>query len=400
MRVKNGYNFVNGDYVFARVSSEVANYKSKNFAKEVVNLGVGDVKFPPPEVISEAIVNESKAFIQPEGFCGYPLEEGIWELRQEISNYYNRLGAEVLPEEIFITNGAKPALGELFEVCDFKKGAIVTPTYPLYEELCSLHGVEVDYYKSTNLSPFPLPQTGVDVAFFCSPNNPMGYTLSVKQTEELCLHSFKNNYLAVIDSAYADFTSSYLPPYAFENSSNVIEVRSYSKNLCFTGLRLGYVVIKKSNPIYSAYKRYVCLRSNGVNVIMQRVALSAYSKECVLQQRRRVDYYRQNARILKKPFEEKGLTVYGGTNAPYLVVDVKKEGELFFKQLLYGAGVVVTPGEAFRAQNCIRVSCLCTREDAIKGAKRITQFLNAEQKSGAISRLTRKKQPKTKEKPT
>lgn len=400
MKVRSGYNFAKGDYVFTRVSNAVKNFKSKNFNCEVVDLGVGDVKFPPPEIISEEIIKQSKFFIQPEGFCGYPLEEGILELRQEISEYYNRLGAEVFEDEIFITNGAKPAIGELFELCDFKRGAIITPTYPLYEELCSLHGVEIDFYKSDSKNSFPLPQKSVDVAFFCSPNNPMGHTLSVKQTQELCSHSAQNNYLAVIDGAYADFTSSYIPPYAFENSSNVIEVRSYSKNLCFTGLRLGYTVIKRSNPIYSAYKRYVSLRSNGVNVIMQRVALLAYSKECVTQQRRRVDYYRKNAQILKKPFEEKGLTVYGGINAPYLVVNVNKNGEEFFNELLHSAGVVVTPGEAFRAENCVRVSCLCTRENAINGAKQITRFFNAEEKSRAISRLTHKKQPKTKEKPT
>ena len=100
MKVRSGYNFANGDYVFTRVSNAVKNFKSKNFNCEVVDLGVGDVKFPPPEIISEEIIKQSKFFIQPEGFCGYPLEEGILELRQEISEYYNRLGAEVFEDEI------------------------------------------------------------------------------------------------------------------------------------------------------------------------------------------------------------------------------------------------------------------------------------------------------------
>jgi aspartate/methionine/tyrosine aminotransferase len=67
--------------------------------------------------------------------------------------------------------------------------------------------------------------------------------------------------------------------------------------------------------------------------------------------------------------------VIGGKNVPYLIIEVNQCGYDFFKSALYGCGVVVTPGEAFRANNCIRISCLCLQEDAHKGAKRLAEFL-------------------------
>ena len=375
MRIKAGYSFVNGDYVFSTVAKEVKNFKQEAPNVEVIDLGVGDVKLPPPESVCRAIIQSSEQFITPQGFCGYPPEEGIEDLRKAISEYYKKHGAEVFCDEIFITTGAKPALGELFEICNFRRASIIIPTYPIYEELCALHGVAVDFCLANEKNSYPLPQKKADVAFYCSPNNPMGYALSKKQLVKICADSLQNNYLAVIDGAYADFSEDYIPPYKFKNCANVIEVRSYSKNLCFTGLRLGYMVIKRDNPIYSAYKKYLSIRSNGVNVIMQRSAICAYSIECVKEQKKRVEYYRQNASILAKPFLDARLKVMGGKNAPYLIIEVKENGHDFFKKALYGCAVVVTPGEAFRANNCIRISCLCSEENATEGAKRLDEFL-------------------------
>lgn len=374
MNIKCGYKSINGDYVFSFVAKKVQEYK-KITGNEVVDLGVGDVKFPPPKSICTAIKQESKKFCSPEFFCGYPDECGILSLRTKISEYYNGLGAKVSEDEIFITTGAKPALGELFEVCDFKNAGIILPTYPLYEELCALHGTQVEFIYSNSENFFPLPRKKVDALFICSPNNPAGHTLSEKNLKEVINYTKKQNALAVIDGAYADFTQKYICPYKFSESENIVEVRSYSKNLCFTGLRCGYVVIKKQNPLHGAYKKYLSLRSNGVNVIMQRTAILSYMQECKQEVLKRVNYYRQNAKILKKVLKSKNLTYSGGVNVPYLLVNVRKSGQEFFEELLNNCGVVVTPGEAFHANNCVRISCLAHRNQIEKGAKILNEFL-------------------------
>lgn len=377
MDIKCGYKSINGDYIFQKVANEVAKYKKGGIKIPLLDLSVGDVKFPPPKKVGRAIVKQSIYFNKSAYFCGYPPECGIYELKKRISEYYASLGADVDSDEIFITTGAKPALGELFEICNFSRAQIIIPTYPLYEELCRLHGVKVEFVKSQPKNAFPLPKNGGDVLFACSPNNPTGEVLTEGQTKDLARYCNEKGMLLVIDGAYADFTDRYYCPYLVENCDNVVEVRSYSKNLSFTGIRCGYVVIKKQNPIHSAYKKYLSLRSNGVNVITQRAVISSYCKKSKMQERKRIEYYRTNAEILRSAFVNSSFSVIGGENAPYLLIgNLKQNGEDFFKKLLYSLGIAVTPGEAFFAPNSVRISCLCSSNTAKRASRRLKDFVS------------------------
>ena len=371
MNIKSGYKSINGDYIFAKIAKKAQEYKKKHPSATLINLGVGDVCFTPSKSLCENLIGETEYFSTEQGFCGYPDERGIEPLRKKISEYYFSLGAKVLPDEIFITTGAKPALGELFEICYFNKASIVVPTYPLYQELCDLHFVDYLLIKSNNKNAYPLPKEQSDVVFLCSPNNPTGTILSANAIKKYITYAKNNDSLIVIDGAYVDFSKKYICPYSFSGSENIVEVRSYSKNLCFTGLRCGYVVIKKQNSLYDAYKRYLTLRSNGVNVIIQKTAISSYNEKCKKEEWARIEYYKKNAKILKKALKSVGYNVKGGENAPYLLVEVKESTETFCDKLLNDMQIIATPGEAFNAPNQIRFSCLARREDILEGAKRI-----------------------------
>ena len=112
MVIKSGYNAVNGDYVFAKIASDVKEYEIKN-NKKVTDLGVGDVKLPPPKTVCDAMLMATQEYYC-ENFKGYPPDFGYPFLKNAISNYYKRLDVEVLPDEIFITEGAKNAIGNIF----------------------------------------------------------------------------------------------------------------------------------------------------------------------------------------------------------------------------------------------------------------------------------------------
>lgn len=373
--IKVGYKRVNGDYVFSKVAKEVEKYKKNNPRKHVVDLGVGDVKLPPLKRVCQSLVMQSKSFITSNGFCGYPPEEGLFELRKKISDEYRLAGCLVELNEIFITTGAKPTLGDLFEIGAFKKVAIITPTYPLYEELCNLHGVQVEIVEDVEMNGKVLPKEKVNALFLCSPNNPSGEVANKNGLKNYITYANNCGAVIVLDGAYANFSSGYVCPFSLENSQNVIEVRSYSKNLSFTGLRLGYVVIKKENPFHGAFKRYLSLRSNGVNVIMQKTALSYYTPIAKKQELKLINYYKENARLLRQVFEKNGYNCFNGQNTPYVLVNVGTSGENFFSAMLNGAGVVVTPGEPFLAKNTVRLSCLNTHSECLLGSKRIDDFL-------------------------
>jgi len=88
---------------------------------------------------------------------------------------------------------------------------------------------------------------------------------------------------------------------------------------------------------------------NGVAYVIQRAAAATYTSEGRKQVTALVDYYMENARIIREGLEAAGLTVYGARNAPYIWV--KTPGRLssweFFDKLLNEAHVVGTPGAGF-----------------------------------------------------
>lgn len=375
MVVKSGYRSFIGDYVFANVQKNAREYTIRT-GKQVVDLGVGDVKLPPPKCVLKQMQNAILSF-GGKGFCGYPPDNGYPFLREAISDYYKRYGASVCQDEIFITEGAKNALGNLFEITNFKRAFIPLPTYPLYRELCLANGVRVKTKVATEKSVFLCqPPYGYkcDVIFLCSPSNPTGAVVDKGLLEKYLRYAKEVDALLVIDGAYADYYDYFAPfnlPFARER---LIEIRSYSKSIGFTGVRCGYIVICKQNQLYEAYKRRESLRTNGVNYFAQRGAFASYTKECESAVNERIAYYFKNADILKQPFLQNKIKVFGGKTAPYILCKVRKD-KSFCEGLLNEFGVVVTPGEAFGAKGYIRISCLVKREVAIEGAKLITKFL-------------------------
>lgn len=375
MVIKSGYRSFIGDYVFSKVQQDVTNYVQKT-GNSVVDLGVGDVKIPPPKVVLEEMQNAILNFGDKD-FHGYPPDNGYPFLRSAISDYYKRRGVSICEEEIFITEGAKNALGNLFEIAQFQRAFIPLPTYPLYGELCRANLIEVITKTSgadSNFLCHPPTDKKCDVIFLCSPSNPSGAVVDRGLLTEYLEYANEVDAVVVIDAAYADYYDYFAPfdlPFARER---LVEIRSYSKSIGFTGVRCGYIVICKQNPLYEGYKRRESLRTNGVNYFAQRGAFASYTKECESAVNERIDYYLANANILKQPFLENGIEVYGGKSAPYLLCKVG-DGERFSKRLLEGVGVVVTPGEAFGVKEYIRLSCLVRRKDALLGAKLISNYL-------------------------
>ncbi len=376
MVVKSGYNTVNGDYIFSKIANEVCEYQTKT-KNQVTDLGIGDVKLPPPESVTLAMQNAVKGFLS-ENFKGYPPDNGYPFLRDTIANYYKRYGVDVCFDEIFITEGAKNAIGNILDIARFKRALIPVPTYPLYKELCTAHLIKTRLITGSEKNCFltaPEYKTDCDLIFLCSPCNPTGAHMSEELLQKYVDYALQKNAIIILDGAYSAFCN-YFPPQKLKGASKcLIEVRSYSKSLSFTGVRCGYVVISKQNPLYNAYKKRESLRTNGVNYFAQVGAYSAYNKTGESAVNKRIAHYRENASILKAPFLNAGLKVMGGENAPYVFCKVQQNGFDFAKRILNECGVVVTPGEAFNAKGYVRLSCLVTRQTALEGALKIEKFL-------------------------
>lgn len=374
MVIKSAYKSINGDYVFSKCMAEAEKYKSENKIP-LIDLSVGDVCLPPIKSVSRALKKAVKTYLSGTGFSGYPQDEGYMPLRRAISDDYKRHGAYVYPDEIFITAGAKPAISDILELADFSRAFIHSPVYPLYGELCAARDIKSDVF--CNLSGMPANELNSkiindkDLFFLCSPCNPTGKSFNSEFLKIIIHAANKNCGAVIIDGAYVAFKKEYLCPYNIAGAEKcVIEIRSYSKSLSFTGLRCGYVVIKKQNPLHEPLKKLLTLKHNGVNILAQKAALGVYSQKGFKELKDRVDYYEKNAQILLEPFLRRDFSAVHG-EAPYVFVKAKTSGDEFVKELLNRFGILACPGAAFGGNEYIRLSCLCKRNQAETAAKRL-----------------------------
>ena len=100
-----------------------------------------------------------------------------------------------------------------------------------------------------------------------------------------------------------------------------IEFRSFSKTAGFTGVRCGYMVIPKEVtaatlegkriPLNKLWLRRQSTKFNGVSYITQRGAEAIYTPEGKEQVKAMVQYYMDNARIMKKMLSKTGIQFFG-----------------------------------------------------------------------------------------
>ena len=116
---------------------------------------------------------------------------------------------------------------------------------------------------------------------------------------------------------------------------------------------------------------------NGASYLTQRGAEAIYSPEGQAQTKATIDFYLENAKIVKDALVKLGYDVIGGTDSPYLWVNVKGDSWEFFDRLLTEANVVTTPGAGFgrNGQGYIRISAFNSRANVEEAVTRLAKIL-------------------------
>lgn len=203
-----------------------------------------------------------------------------------------------------------------------------------------------------------LPSEPVDILYLCYPNNPTGTTLTRDQLKVFVDYAKENKAIILFDAAYEMFITEDDVPhsiYEIEGAKDVaIEFRSFSKTAGFTGTRCAYTVVPKElvgydsngneveiNPLWN---RRQTTKFNGASYPVQRAAEATYSAEGQKQIREVVDYYMENAKVIRQSLTDLGLEVYGGISSPYIWVKAPNDMDSwdFFDILLNEANVIGT----------------------------------------------------------
>ena len=163
---------------------------------------------------------------------------------------------------------------------------------------------------------------------------------------------------------------------------------SFSKTAGFTGTRCAYTVVPKEligytesgekveiNPLWN---RRQTTKFNGASYPVQRAAAATYTPEGQKQIAEVVDYYMENARIIRESLTDIGLEVYGGVSSPYIWVKTPNDMDSwdFFDILLNEANVVGTPGSGFgpSGEGYLRLTAFNTLENTKEAMDRISKL--------------------------
>src|SRR6187397_954379 len=296
-------------YLFPEVARRVREFceADPEGASRLIRCGIGDVTEPLPAAAIEAMKRAIDELGHRESFRGY--------------------GLDILGRQ--------------------NKVAVPDPVYPVYVDTNVMAGHTgpsrkdgsyegIRYLPCTaenSFVPEP-PKEHADLVYLCFPNNPTGAVASRAQLARWVDYAHEHDALLLFDAAYEAYISDpEIPHSIFEIPGALecaIELRSFSKNGGFTGVRCGFTVMPKSvlarsadgqrRPLHPLWQRRWSTKSNSVAYPVQRGAEALYAAEGRKQVRQLIHHYMGNADVLRGAAADADLEAFGGVNAPYIWV--------------------------------------------------------------------------------
>ena len=400
-KINEHYLKLKASYLFSDIAKRIRAFTEAHPDARIIRLGIGDVTQPLPAAVIKAMHEAVDEMAKAETFRGYGPDYGYEFLISLIAKHdYGARGVSLAPDEIVVSDGSKSDSGNIQEI--FAADAAIALTDPVYMDSNVMAGrtgaadergryAGVTYLPCTaenNFEP-PLPDRPVDMVYLCFPNNPTGSVMTKPVLKKWVDWARANGAVILYDAAYEAYIRDPAIPHSIYEVEGArecaIEFRSFSKSAGFTGTRCAFTVVPKEVTGRTAAGERVALNSlwlrrqstkfNAVPYVIQKGAAAVYTEEGQSQIKALVDFYMENARIIRTGLKSAGLTVYGGENAPYIWL--KTPAGLsswdFFDKLLNDAHVVGTPGSGFGPSG--------------EGYFRLTAFGSRAQTEEAIARI-------------
>jgi aspartate aminotransferase len=366
----------------------------------VIRFESGDPSFSVAPHVLKAVAEAGAA-----GKTHYVPNDGIPELRRALAEKLRTKNgiADILPRDVFLTNGAMHALYVTFGTLLNADDEVIIPD-PMWTEVAEnirLSGgvpvrVPVDAGSDYTYDPEAVARAitpATRAIFVNSPHNPTGAVLSRETLEALVAIARENDLWIVSDEAYEDvlyepYTHTSIASIAGDWADRVISVFSFSKSHAMSGLRVGYVVTK-SAVLQERIQKLLRCTINGVNSLAQWAALAAVTGPQDHLQSMRAEYAVRRGLMMDalsqvqgvRPFNPRGAFYVWAELEPsiYERLGVNNADELSAR--LAANGIGSAPGDAFGEQcaDAIRFAFSCDTEMVRTGAEVLRAALSGEE---------------------
>ena len=339
-----------GTYPFVRLEEAKRAVQARGV--DVIDMGIGDPRERADPRIERALIDAL-----PE-VSGYPLAQGLPELRQAVADWaYRRFDVRLQPDsEVIPTYGSKEAIFSLaLALLDRDGGrrtvAYTEPAYPVYERGALFAGGEPVALPLEAARGF-LPDLdavdwdGVALLWINYPNNPTGAVAGLEFFERAAELARRHGFVLASDEAYTELWFDRQPPSALQvaDRTNVLVFNSLSKRSSMTGYRCGFAA---GDPaLIGTLRAFRPSVGSAPQEFVQRAAIVAWGDESHVARNR--ERYREKRELLLEALAHAGLRVAGSQAGIYLWVEVPRgaTSEDFATRVLE-RGVVVSPGSYF-----------------------------------------------------
>ena len=312
----------------------------------VYDFGQGEPREETPAFIRRALADA----LEP--VDGYPLAEGLIELREAIAGWaQRRFGVALDPwGDIVPTLGSKEVIFSLATVLGGEAVAVPTPGYPVYERGALFAGREVLELPLRREHGFlpdldaVAPQTWerVGLLWLDYPNNPTAAVAPLAFYEHAAELARRHDFVLASDEAYSEIYFGPEPPVSalqLDDLTNVLVLNTLSKRSAMPAYRSGFAA--GDHRIVRALKRFRPNTGTAPQSFVQRASVVAWGDEAHVEAMR--DVYRRKRDVLRPACEAAGLVHVGGDATMFLWLEDTAE----VAPLLLEAGVVLAPGGFF-----------------------------------------------------
>jgi len=386
--------------------------KAKAMAAEgidVIDLSVGEPDFPTPDNIKQA----GKRAID-NNFTKYTANPGIPELKRAIADTLKRdHHLEYEPNEILVSTGAKQCLYNA-AVALFNKGEeVIIPapywvSYPPMVNMADAVPVIVPTREENGflLTPDELRSSltfNTKAMILNNPSNPTGSAYTREELEDIADIAAEEGIYIIADEIYEKLV---FDGYHFVSVASLspkikqrtIIINGVSKSYSMTGWRIGWAAGPKD--VIAAMSKVQSHSTSNACSIAQMAAVEAYLGPqseiamMVSEFQKRRNYMLQKVRSIPNVscIEPKGAFYLFPNMSAYYEKEYEgmqirnSYGLAYF--LLKTARVAVVPGDAFGADNCIRLSYASSMERIEEAMERIIDAMAKLKVARKIARVS------------